>query len=83
MIMITTTNTTGEIMNTTATLIDPNPMFGLFKKIENLEQHKKFCAFWDSFTDEMKAETKQEFVRVVVEYMETVYPIEFPEKFVD
>lgn len=70
-------------MNTTATPTNSNSMFGLFKKIENLEQHKKFCAFWDSFTDELKAETKQEFVRVVVEYMETVYPIEFPEKFVD
>ena len=79
----TTINTTGETMNTTATLIDSNPMFGLFKKIDNFDQYKKFCAFWESFTDEMKAETKAEAVRVIVEYIETVYPVEFPEKFVD
>ncbi len=47
-------------------------------KIENFEQYINFCKFWELLTEDSKAESKDEFVTASVNYIENVYPIEFP-----
>jgi hypothetical protein len=56
-----------------------NEMTKMFK-IENFEQYKNFCKLWEILTEDSKADLKDEWVAAIVDYIENVHPIEFPEK---